>query len=118
MLAAMSSQNLWERLRQARVVQVLLVYLGASWGILQIADVLTEALALPAWVLPVAVLLLLIGLVIILATAWIQSLPSTSAAEEAGELPTDWQVAPADALASLKAGRLPHLTWGRAITGR
>ncbi len=113
----MPSQNLWERLRQARVVQVFLVYLGASWGILQIADVLTEALALPEWVLPVAVLLLLIGLIIILATAWIQSLPSTSAAEEAGELPTDWQVAPADALASLKAGRLPHLTWGRAILG-
>jgi len=63
------------------------------------------------------VLLLLIGLIIILATAWVQSLASTTAAEEAGEIPTDWEIAPAAALASLKSGKLPHLTWGRAIMG-
>jgi tetratricopeptide (TPR) repeat protein len=108
---------LWERFRRARVVQVLLVYLGASWVVLQIAETLTEALSLPEWVPPVAVILLLVGLVVILATTWIQSLPATTAGEEAGELPTDWEIAPSDALASLKAGRLPHLTWGRAIMG-
>ncbi|MFQ5536519.1 MAG: hypothetical protein ACE5GJ_03620 [Gemmatimonadota bacterium] len=113
----MSTPTLPERLKRARIVQVLLVYLGASWVVLQIADVLVDALSLPDWVLPVAVLLLLVGLVIILATAWVQSLPSTTAAEEAGKIPTDWEVAPADALASLKSGRLPHLTWGRAILG-
>ena len=32
-------------------------------------------------------------------------------------MPTDWQVAPGDILASVRAGRLPHLTWGRAILG-
>jgi tetratricopeptide (TPR) repeat protein len=58
-----------------------------------------------------------VGLIIILATAWIQSLPSTTLKEEAGEIPSDWQVAPADALASLRSGRVPHLTWGRAIMG-
>lgn len=67
--------------------------------------------------MPVAILLLLVGLVIILATAWVQSLPGTTAAEEAGERPSDWQIAPGDALASLKSGRLPYLTWGRAIIG-
>lgn len=113
----MSRPSLLERLKRARIVQVLLVYLGASWGILQIADVLTEALALPDWVLPVCVLLLLVGLIIILATAWVQSLPATTAAEEAGEIPTDWEIAPAEALGSLKSGRLPHLTWGRAVLG-
>lgn len=113
----MPSQNLLERLRGARIVQIVLVYLGASWIVLQIADVLTGALSLPEWVLPVAVLLLLVGLVIILATAWVQSLPATTAAEEAGEVPGDWQVAPADVVASLRAGRLPHLTWGRTILG-
>lgn len=113
----MPAPSFWERLRSARVVQVLLVYLGASWVVLQIADTLAAALSLPEWVLPVAVLLLLIGLVIILATAWVQSLPATTAREEAGEIPTDWQVAPSEALASLKAGKLPHLTWGRAVLG-
>jgi tetratricopeptide (TPR) repeat protein len=113
----MPAPTLSERLKRARIVQVLLVYLGASWVVLQIADVLAEALALPDWVLPVCVLLLLVGLIIILATAWVQSLAATTAAEEAGEVPTDWEVAPAEALKSIASGRLPHLTWGRAIMG-
>ena len=113
----MPSPTLLDRLKRARMFQVLLVYLGASWVVLQLADILTEALSLPAWVMPVSVLLLLIGLIIILATAWVQSLPATTAKEEAGEIPTDWEIAPADALSSLKSGRLPHLTWGRAILG-
>ncbi len=117
MLVRMSPPSLWERVRNAHIVQVVLVYLGASWVVLQIAQVLTESLSLPQWVMPVAILLLLVGLVIILATAWVQSLPSTTAAEESGERPTDWQVAPGEALESLKSGKLPALTWGRAILG-
>ncbi|NNF14160.1 MAG: hypothetical protein HKN72_13100 [Gemmatimonadetes bacterium] len=113
----MTSPPLWDRLRRARIVQVLIVYLGASWAVLQVADTLTEALSLPEWVSPVTIILLLVGLVIILATAWVQSLPSTTAAEEAGERPTDWEIAPGQAVESLKAGRLPALTWGRAILG-
>jgi tetratricopeptide (TPR) repeat protein len=109
--------SLLERLKRARVFQVLAVYLGASWVVLQIADVLQDAVGLPAWVSAFAVLLLLIGLIIILSTAWVQSLPSTTAREEAGEIPTDWEIAPADVLESLKSGRIPHLTWGRAIAG-
>jgi TolB-like protein len=109
--------SLWERVKHARIVQVLAVYLGASWVVLQIADILVDAFALPAWVLPVAIILLVVGMVVILATAWVQSLPSTTAREAAGELPTDWQIAPRDALSSLRAGRLPHLTWGRTVAG-
>lgn len=113
----MSPAPLWARLKGARIVQVLLVYLGASWVVLQITDTVTDLLKLPEWVGPVALLLLFVGLVVVLATAWVQALPQTTAAEEAGEVPTDWEVAPADAMASLKAGKLPHLTWGRAILG-
>lgn len=113
----MSNPSLLDRVKRARIFQVLAVYFGAAWVILQIADTLTEALSLPEWVLPVCVLLLLVGLVIILATAWVQSLPSTTAAEEAGERPSDWEVAPSEALERLKRGRLPHLTWARAILG-
>jgi tetratricopeptide (TPR) repeat protein len=106
-----------ERLKRARIVQVLVVYLGASWAVLQVADLLQSGLDLPAWVMPVSVILLLIGLVIILATAWVQALPSTTAREEAGEVPSDWEIAPGDVVASLVAGRIPHLTWGRSILG-
>jgi tetratricopeptide (TPR) repeat protein len=114
---AMAKPDLWNRIREARIVQVLVVYLGACWGVLQVVDVLQGSLALPPWVSPVAVILLLIGLVIILATAWVQSLPSTTEGEMAGELPKDWDVAPAEILESLAAGDLPHLTWGRSIVG-
>lgn len=113
----MSKPSLWERMRGARIVQVLAVYVGASWVVLQIAETLQGLLALPDWVGPVAVLLLLIGLVVVLATAWVQSLPQTTAAEAAGEVPTDWEVDAAGALESLRRGKLPHLTWGRAIVG-
>lgn len=108
---------LFERLKRARIVQVLAVYLGASWVVLQIADVLQDAVGLPQWVSAFAVLLLLIGLVIIVSTAWVQSLPATTAREQAGEVPTDWEIAPGDVVESLRSGRLPHLTWGRAILG-
>lgn len=109
--------TLFQRLKKARIVQVLTVYVGASWVVLQIADVLQNTAGLPDWVGAFTLLFLLVGLVIILATAWIQSLASTSAAEEAGEVPTDWEIAPADVLDSLKSGKVPHLTWGRAILG-
>jgi tetratricopeptide (TPR) repeat protein len=113
----MTAPSLLDRLKHARIVQVLFVCLGASWVVLQMVDTLVGLLSLPDWVGPVAVLLLVIGLVVVLATAWIQSLPSTKAAEEAGQVPSDWQVAPGDAVASLLSGRIPHLTWGRAILG-
>lgn len=116
MLAPMPT-SLWDRLRQTRVVQVLVVYLGASWVVLQIADIVVDALAMPDWVMPAALLLMLIGMFITLATAWVQSLPSTTAAEEAGEVPEDWEIAPGQAFASLRAGKLPHLTWGRSVLG-
>ena len=80
-------------------------------------DVLQNTLALPDWVGPVAVLLLLIGLVIVAATAWIQGKPQTTAREEAGEVPSDWQVAPKDLGKSLLSGKLPHLNWGSTIFG-
>jgi len=113
----MNPPSLWDRVRRARIVQVLAVYLGACWGVLQLADTLTEALSLPEWVSPVAIILLLVGLIIIVATAWVQSLPATTAAEEAGDIPTDWEIAPGAAVERLINGRLPHLTWGRAVLG-
>jgi len=69
----MSPPTLLDRLKGARIVRVLLFYLGASWVVLQVVDVLESALSLPEWVAPVSVILLLIGLVIIAATAMVQA---------------------------------------------
>jgi len=109
--------TLIERFKRARIVRVLLVYGGASWIVLQLVGTLKELVALPEWIGPVTLVLLAVGLVVVLATAWVQSLESTTKAEEAGEVPTDWEVDAADVFSSLRAGRLPHLTWGRAILG-
>ncbi len=106
-----------QRLKEARIVWILLVFLGASWIVLWLVDILVGVLSLPSWVNPVAVLLLAVGLVVVLATAWVQALPATKAAERSGDVPTDWEIAPVDAVSSLLQGRLPHLTWGRALMG-
>ena len=54
------------------LIQVLGIYAAGSWLVLQVVDVLTDNMGLPDWVFPFAVVLLLIGLPIILATAVVQ----------------------------------------------
>lgn len=58
----------WSRVREARLFRVLIVYLAASWLILQVAALLQNQLLLPEWVTPLTVVLLLVGLVVIGAT--------------------------------------------------
>lgn len=113
----MSNDSFWARVKRARVFRVVVVYLGASWGVLEVADLLQDSLDLPQWVVPVAILLLAIGLLIILATAWVQSLPTTRAGAESGELPGAWDIAPGSLFQAVREGELPHLTWGRAVLG-
>ncbi len=52
--------------------QVLGIYLVASWAVLQVVDTLGGALRLPEWIEPMALVLLIIGLPIVLATAFVQ----------------------------------------------
>jgi len=109
--------EVWSRLRRSRFVGVLAVYLGASWLVVQVANELREALDLPAWVSPVTVILLLVGLLVVLATAWVQSHPAVAQRAEREEVPGSWELDLGEAASSIRKGRLPHLTWGRAIVG-
>ncbi len=52
--------------------QVVGIYLGASWLVLQVVETLSETSGLPDWVGPGAIVLLLIGFPIVLTTAFIQ----------------------------------------------
>lgn len=52
--------------------QVLVIYLGASWLVLQAVDTLAGALSLPDWAPPLALFLLIVGFPIVLATAFVQ----------------------------------------------
>ncbi|MBT8487254.1 MAG: hypothetical protein KJO65_00370 [Gemmatimonadetes bacterium] len=105
-----------ERLKRARIVQVLVFYLGASWVILQVVDVLQESLALPDWIAPVAVILLMIGLVIIASTAMIQS---SAAATTSGTSAFSVDGGDPDRLGEtpIPEAAVSLFTWKRAIGG-
>jgi hypothetical protein len=70
----MTTRGFWARLREARAVQGLVVFLGVSWFILQILDILIDNLGVPTWVMAGAIILLSIGLVIQLSIVWVQAL--------------------------------------------
>jgi tetratricopeptide (TPR) repeat protein len=113
----MPPPSFWSRIRKARLFQVLLVYLGVSWLVVQVVSDLRDMLALPAWIGPVTIILLAVGLFIMLATAWVQSHPLVDAREQADEVPRSWELDLGEAVEAVRAGRLPHLTWTRALFG-
>ena len=101
------------KLGGAAVPVVVFLYLVASWIVVQLTGSLIESFGLPDWLAPVALGLLLVGLVIVSATAWVQTRPRARVAHAPGA----WDLALGDAGRSLARGRLPHLTWSRAIAG-
>jgi len=52
--------------------QVVSIYLVGSWGALQVVDQITQSAGLPDWVPPATLILLVVGLPIVTATAFIQ----------------------------------------------
>lgn len=65
-------QNILQEIRRRTVWQCLAIYLGGSWLALQIVDLLTDNMGLPDWVFPFALVLLVLGLPVVLATAIVQ----------------------------------------------
>ncbi len=113
----MSSDNFWARVKSARMVQVLVAYTVVAWGIIQVTDIFQESLALPPWMQPVTLILLVIGFVIIGATAWVQSHPATAERAARDEIPEPWELQASEIPQALAKGRLPHLTWARSLLG-
>ncbi len=90
--------------------QVLGIYLVGSWLVLQVVDTLAGALNLPDWAPAFALFLLLVGLPIVLATAFVQEGTARSAPEHAGER----EEGPG---ASQEGPRHRLFTWRNAIAG-
>ena len=67
-----SLRKLLRELHRRSIWQVLGIYLAGSWGVLQVVDYMTGFAGLPAWTPSFAFVLLLIGLPIVTATAFIQ----------------------------------------------
>lgn len=96
--------------------QVLGIYLAVSWIVLQVVDVIGNNFGLPEWVPPAALILLLIGLPIVVATAFVQEGLSGRDAEHpsrspaaAGDLPSPPAPEP--------SGARRLFTWRRALLG-
>jgi TolB-like protein len=113
----MTSPSLWTRLKDAHLFRVLVIYAAASWVLLQIVGLFIETMDLPRWTMPWTLILLVVGLIVVLVTTWVQSHPSMPAREAADEVPGDWEVDVGEIKESISAGRLPHLNWARAILG-
>jgi tetratricopeptide (TPR) repeat protein len=108
--------------------QVLGIYLVASWLVFQVVQTLTEGLGLPDWVPPFALILLLIGLPIVVATAFVQegmgggarTEPAAPAPDEAREetAPTASPLQIDVAQAGRKSRPHHHIfTWRNALLG-
>jgi tetratricopeptide (TPR) repeat protein len=52
--------------------QVLLIYIGAAWACYELIDTITERFGLPEWLPALAVILFLLGLPFVVATAFVQ----------------------------------------------
>ena len=93
--------------------QVLGIYLVCSWVVIQVVDVLADNMSLPPWTFPFAVILLLIGLPIVLATAFVQEGIGARGAGESAP-------SPATAAGDPENGRARthrFLTWRNAVLG-
>lgn len=105
--------------------QVLGIYLLGSWIALQVVDVLANNFGLPQWFPPLALALLVIGLPIVLATAFVQEGTAARAAAERGaEAGAVSPTAPAAGGRVLLTGRrgvlgvlVAFALWGVVATG-
>jgi len=91
--------------------QVLSVYLLSSWIALQVADTVTAALGLPDWVPQFALVLLIVLLPVVLATAFVQEgVGGRETRQEPAEAPADEVTTPGPS-----GARHRLLTWRNAI---
>ena len=107
-------RNLIREIHRRSLWQVLAVYLAGSWVALQVVDHLTRTAGLPDWVPPFAVVLLVLGLPIVMATAVVQEGGPGRQAEP--ELPPEELRVPSPS-ATPRRSLIRHLTWSRAILG-
>jgi TolB-like protein/tetratricopeptide (TPR) repeat protein len=89
--------------------QVLLIYVGGAWVCYEIIDTITDRLALPEWLPVLAIILFLIGLPVVLATAFVREVAPPAAAPPEAEP----HIVDAEGAAARLEARRRHrlLTW-------
>ncbi|MDX1403087.1 MAG: tetratricopeptide repeat protein [Woeseiaceae bacterium] len=66
--------SVWEELKRRNVVRVAIAYAVVGWLILQVADVILNNVAAPAWAFQAILLLLAIGFPLTMVIAWVYEL--------------------------------------------
>ena len=101
--------------------QVLAIYAAASWVVFEVIQTLTEGLALPGWLPALAMVLLLIGLPIVLATAFVQEGGPALSRRDPTLIPQVGSGVPTEPAAASGAATTDRLrglfTWRNAIMG-
>jgi serine/threonine-protein kinase len=109
-----SVKRLIAEIHRRSIWQVLLVYVGAAWACFELIDAVAERLALPAWLPGLAIILFLLGLPFVIATAFVrEGAGSPLSTGEFEALPAE---AKADELQRVAAVRRRRriLTWRNA----
>ena len=103
------------------LLQILGIYAAGCWFVLQVVDVLIENMGLPGWVFPFALVLLLIGLPIILTTAFVQKrivAPAGPSGTDASAGPSAGAAADASAAGPQPSPEMRRMfTWKNALVG-
>jgi hypothetical protein len=99
--------------------QVLGIYLAASWVALEVTAQLAGTLALPQWVEPFALVLLVIGFPIVMATAFVQEKESAGAPDDepAAAATTVPEAVDSPPPPAAEASPQRLLTWRNALVG-
>ena len=108
-------KQLIQEVHRRSLWQVLGIYVAVSWVVFQVVQTLTEGLGLPDWVPPLAFVLLLIGLPIVMATAFVQEGLSPASNRDPTLLPGPEVTVETDARKGSGARRL--FTWRNALLG-
>ncbi|KPK65657.1 MAG: hypothetical protein AMS21_04165 [Gemmatimonas sp. SG8_38_2] len=105
--------------------QVLLIYVGAAWACFELIDTVTDRLGLPVWLPGFAIVLFLLALPVVLATAFVRedglTTPAPSAGAEAEPVTADQEARRRHRLLTWRNTGLSIVVvlavWGVAATG-
>lgn len=83
----MDTPSFWDRLRETRLVQTLVVYLAGAWVALQVVDLFSDAFDWSTWVMRASIVVLAVGLVVTMLAVWAHGKARRSAEAETVESP-------------------------------
>ncbi len=64
------SKDFWSQLKKRKVVRVALAYIIVGWIVMQVGEVIFEALGVPPWALSLLIVLILLGFPIAIILSW------------------------------------------------